>query len=80
MVDITDPASLEHRTQGDALGKAMRSWNATVPQLKQESESSAAYGYAETARLFKAGYARFQASLQASDPAVYSAWIRIFGR
>lgn len=75
VVDITDPASVERRKQGDAMSRAMSSWNTVVEHLKQISESSGAYGYAETIKLFKNGYADWQAALQKSDPEAYSAWM-----
>ena len=77
VIDITDPASVERKKQGDAMGRAMKSWNATVDRLKQISESSAAYGYTETIKLFKNGYADWQAALQKSDPEAYGAWLRM---
>lgn len=78
VIDITDPASVEHKKQGDALGRAMHSWNTAVEHLKQISESSRAYGYAETIQLFKTGYADWQAAMQKSDPEAYHAWLRMF--
>lgn len=77
VIDITDPVSVERKKQGDAMGRAMKSWNATVDRLKQISESSEAYGYAETIKLFKNGYADWQAALQKSDPEAYGAWLRM---
>lgn len=77
VIDITDPVSMEQRRQGDAMGRAMKSWNAAVNRLKQISESSEAYGYAETTKLFKNGYADWQAALQKSDPEAYGAWLRM---
>lgn len=77
ILDITDPASLERKKQGDALSRAMSSWNTTVEQLKQISESSRAYGYAETITLFKTGYADWRTALQKSDPEAYGAWLRM---
>lgn len=77
VIDITDPASVERRKQGDAMGRAMKSWNATVDRLKQISESSEAYGYTETIKLFKNGYADWKAALQKSDPEAYGAWLRM---
>ena len=77
IIDITDPASLERKKQGDALSRAMSGWNTTVGQLKQISERSRAYGYAETITLFKTGYADWQAALQRSDPEAYGAWLRM---
>ena len=77
MIDITDPASLERKKQGEALSRAMNSWNTTVEHLKQISESSQAYGYVETIKLFKIGYADWQAALQKSDPEAYGAWLRM---
>lgn len=71
-------ASLERKNQGEALSRAMSSWNTTVEHLKQISESHKAYGYAETIKLFKTGYADWQAALQKSDPKAYAAWHRIF--
>lgn len=76
-IDITDPASLERKKRGDALSRAMSSWNTTVEHLKQISESSEAYGYAETIKLFKTGYADWQAGLQKSDPEAYVGWLRM---
>lgn len=77
VIDITDPASAERKKQGDAMGRAMKSWNATADRLKQISESSAAYGYTETIKLFKNGYADWKAALQKSDPEAYGAWLRM---
>lgn len=77
VIDITDPASLERKKQGDALSRATNSWNAAVEHLKQISESSRAYGYVETIKLFKTGYADWQAALQKSDPEAYDAWLRM---
>ena len=77
VIDITDPASVERRKQGDALGRAMKSWNAVVEQLKQISESSRAYGYGEAVKLFRKGYADWQANLRDSDPEAYGAWLRM---
>lgn len=77
MTDITDPASAERKKQGDALSRAMSSWNAVVEQLKQTSESSKAYGYAETVKLFKNGCADWQAALKKSDPEAHGAWLRM---
>lgn len=77
VIDITDPASVEHRKQGDAMGRVMKSWNATVDRLKQISESGEAYGYTETIKLFKNGYADWQAALQKSDPEAYGVWLRM---
>lgn len=77
VIDITDPASVERKKQGDAMGRAMKSWNATVGRLKQISESSEAYGYTETIKLFKNGYADWQSALQKSDPEAYGAWLRM---
>lgn len=57
----------------------MHSWNATVAHLKQVSESSRAYGYGETRRLFQNGYASWRNALQKSDPEAYSAWLRMLG-
>lgn len=54
VIDITDPMSVERKKQGDAMGRAMKSWNVTVDRLKQISESSEAYGYTETIKLLKA--------------------------
>ena len=76
-VDITDSSFLERKKQGDALGRAMRSWNAVVAQLKQKSESSQAYGYGETRRLFQKGYKDWQAALQISDSEAHGAWLRM---
>lgn len=78
-VDITDPAAVERRQQGEAMARATRSWNATAARLKQLSESSRAYGYGETRRLFQNGYVSWRSSLQAADPAAYSAWLRMLG-
>lgn len=77
VIDITDPASVERKKQSDAMGRAMKSWNATVERLKQISESSEAYGYTETIKLFKNGYADWQVALQKSDPEAYGAWLRM---
>ena len=77
VIDITEPASVERKKQGDAMGRAMKSWNATVDRLKQISESGAAYGYTETIKLFKNGYADWQVALQKSDPEAYSAWLHM---
>ena len=55
----------------------MRSWNAVVAQLKQKSESSQAYGYGETRRLFQQGYKDWQAALQISDSEAHGAWLRM---
>lgn len=77
VIDITDPVSVERKKQSDAMGRAMKSWNATVDRLKQISESSEAYGYTETIKLFKSGYADWQAALQKSDPEAYGAWLRM---
>lgn len=76
ILDITDPASVERKKQGDAMSRAMRSWNATVKELKQLSESSEAYGYSETIKLFKSGYVDWQTALRKSDPEAYDAWSR----
>lgn len=77
VLDITAPASVERKKQSDAMGRAMDSWNATVDRLKQISESSQAYGYAETMKLFQNGYADWKAALQKSDPEAYGAWLRM---
>lgn len=76
VLDITDPASVERRKQGEAMSRAMTSWNATVEQLKQVSQSKA-YGYTETIKLFKSGYADWQANLRKSDPEAYNIWLRM---
>lgn len=77
VTDITGPASVERKQQGDAMRRAIHSWNTTVEHLKQISESSGTYDYAETIELFKSGYTDWQATMQKSDPEAYSAWLRM---
>lgn len=76
VLDITDPASEERKKQGDAMSRAMRSWNTTVEHLKQASQSKA-FDYTGTIKLFKNGYADWQANLRKSDPEVYNIWLRM---
>lgn len=76
VIDVTDPASVERQKQGEAMSRAMKSWNAEVDRLKQIS-SSPAYDYFETLKLFKHGYADWKASLQKSDPEAYGVWLRM---
>ncbi len=76
-IDITDKTSVERKKQGEAMGRAMKSWNSTVEQLKQISQSSRAYGYAKTINMFKNGYSDWKNALKKSDPEAYNAWIGI---
>ncbi|MCI8284319.1 MAG: hypothetical protein HFE90_03490 [Firmicutes bacterium] len=80
VIDITDPAYIESKKQGDALSRAMNSWKNAVEHLKQISESSRDYDYSKTMKLFKNSYADWQNELKNSDPDAYGAWIRMLER
>lgn len=77
VIDITDPEYEESRKQGDALSRAMKSWKDVSEHLKQISESSKGYGYSETVKLFRNGYADWKNNMKRSDPEAYGAWFRM---
>lgn len=77
VIDITDPVSVERKKQGDAMGRAMKSWNSLMGQLKQESESGG-YDYFKTIRLFRSRSAEWEKDLQQTDPEAYQMWLDKF--
>ena len=72
------PEELERQRLGKEYGDAMRSWNAKVDELKATVKARN-YGYNETIKLFKEGYADWKADLKETNPEAYLLWIERAG-
>lgn len=73
-----DPALLADRHKGALYIEAARSWNAKVEELLGITEARG-FGYNETIKLFKTGYADWKANLLHINPEAYSLWIERMG-
>jgi len=74
IVIAPSPEELEMQRLGKEYGDAMRSWNAKVDELKATVKARN-YGYNETIKLFKEGYADWKANLKKANPEVYLLWM-----
>ncbi len=74
VVDITDHAKAAESQKRNALySSLMKSWNAMIGQLKQESEGKN-YDYFKTVKRFREGCAAWEKELQSSDPEAFRFW------
>jgi len=78
IVITKSPEQLESWRKSQLYWAAADSWNAKVDELKATVKARN-YGYNETIKLFKEGYADWKADLKKANPEAYLLWIERAG-